>query len=83
MAVQSTTATPPVTQESSQAMQLLGFHHLTAITANAASFLLPTSNLTNLLVLSRSPLPMWTYLGESWVAWLAVSDGLPSRACAE
>ena len=30
----------------------------TALTANATSFLLPTSNLTNLLVLDRSPIPV-------------------------
>jgi len=45
----------------------------TALTANATSFLLPTSNLTTLLVLSRSPISCWTYLRESWAAWLGVS----------
>lgn len=45
----------------------------TALTANATSFLLPTSNLTTLLVLGRSPISSWTYLRESWVAWLAVT----------
>jgi len=43
-----------------------------ALTANAASFLLPTSNLTTLLILSRIPLAPWTYLRESWAAWLLV-----------
>jgi Na+/H+ antiporter NhaD/arsenite permease-like protein len=45
----------------------------TALTANATSFLLPTSNLTTLLVLSRSPIGSLSYLRESWAAWLAVS----------
>jgi Na+/H+ antiporter NhaD/arsenite permease-like protein len=44
-----------------------------ALTANAASFLLPTSNLTTLLVLSRSPLPLSTYLEGSWFAWVLVT----------
>ena len=44
-----------------------------ALTANATSFLLPSSNLTNLLVLNRSPLRTWTYVRDSWVAWLAVA----------
>lgn len=44
-----------------------------ALTANATSFLLPTSNLTTLLVLTRSPLPAWTYLQASWIAWLLVT----------
>lgn len=39
---------------------------------NAASFLLPTSNLTNLLILSRDPLPAAAYLRGSLPAWLAV-----------
>lgn len=45
----------------------------TALTANATSFLLPTSNLTTLLVLSRSPISSWTYLREDWAAWLGVT----------
>jgi arsenical pump membrane protein len=44
----------------------------TALTANAASFLLPTSNLTTLLVLSRASLPLGAYLRQSWAAWLLV-----------
>jgi arsenical pump membrane protein len=44
-----------------------------ALTANATSFLLPTSNLTNLLVLNRSPMAPSTYLAQSWLAWLLVS----------
>jgi Na+/H+ antiporter NhaD/arsenite permease-like protein len=44
-----------------------------ALTANATSFLLPTSNLTTLLVLSRSPLPTSIYLRGSWVAWVMVT----------
>jgi arsenical pump membrane protein len=43
-----------------------------AITANAASFLLPTSNITSLLLLSRVPLPPLPYLRGSWLAWLLV-----------
>ncbi len=42
-----------------------------AITANAASFLLPTSNITTLL-LGRAPLPALAYLQGSWLAWLLV-----------
>lgn len=45
----------------------------TALTANATSFLLPSSNLTNLLVLDRSPIPVIEYVGEDWVAWLLVT----------
>lgn len=41
--------------------------------ANAASFLLPTSNLTNLLVMGTNPLPPVTYLGEAWLAWIGVT----------
>lgn len=44
-----------------------------ALTANATSFLLPTSNLTNLLVLDRAPLSVSAYLRESWVAWILVA----------
>jgi Na+/H+ antiporter NhaD/arsenite permease-like protein len=44
-----------------------------ALTANATSFLLPTSNLTSLLVLSRSPMSPSTFLEDSWVAWLLVT----------
>lgn len=43
-----------------------------AMTANAASILLPTSNLTNLLVMGRTPLTTGVYLRSSWMAWLAV-----------
>jgi Na+/H+ antiporter NhaD/arsenite permease-like protein len=43
-----------------------------AITANAASFLLPTSNITSLLLLGRTPLPVLAYLRGSWLAWLLV-----------
>ena len=45
----------------------------TALTANATSFLLPTSNVTNLLVLSRSPTPVLEYVRQGWVAWLLVT----------
>jgi hypothetical protein len=43
-----------------------------AITANATSFLLPTSNITSLLLLHRRPLPATAYLGDSWLPWLLV-----------
>ncbi len=43
-----------------------------AITANAASFLLPTSNITSLLLLGRVPLSLLAYLHGSWLAWLLV-----------
>jgi arsenical pump membrane protein len=41
-----------------------------AITANTASFLLPTSNVTSLLLLARRPLPTMAYLGHAWLPWL-------------
>jgi Na+/H+ antiporter NhaD/arsenite permease-like protein len=44
-----------------------------AVTANAASFLLPTSNITSLLLLGRVPLPPLAYLRGSWLAWLLVT----------
>ena len=44
-----------------------------AITANAASFLLPTANITSLLLLGRTPLPALAYLRSSWPAWLLVT----------
>lgn len=46
-----------------------------AVTANATSFLLPTSNITTLLVLSSASrsVQTTTYLRESWVAWLLVT----------
>ena len=44
-----------------------------ALTANATSFLLPTSNLTTLLVLDHAPLGAWAYLRDSWLAWLLVT----------
>jgi len=43
-----------------------------AVTANATSFLLPTSNVTSLLLLARAPLPLPDYLRGSWLAWLLV-----------
>lgn len=45
----------------------------TALTANATSFLLPTSNLTTLLVLSRAPMSWSDYVRHGWVAWLLVT----------
>lgn len=53
-----------------------------ALTANAASFLLPTSNITSLLLLGRVPLPLLAYVRGSWLAWLlvmAVTIGVLSR----
>jgi Na+/H+ antiporter NhaD/arsenite permease-like protein len=44
-----------------------------AMTANAASFLLPTSNITTLLLLGRARLPPLAYLRGSWLAWLLVA----------
>jgi len=44
-----------------------------AVTANAASFLLPTSNITTLLVLGRAPLSTGAYVAESWLPWLFVT----------
>ena len=44
-----------------------------ALTANATSFLLPTSNLTTLLVLDHTPHPALAYAQQSWVAWLLVT----------
>ena len=44
-----------------------------AMTANAASFLLPTSNITNLLLLGHVPLAAAAYLSDSWLAWILVT----------
>ena len=44
-----------------------------AVMANAASFLLPTSNITNLLLLGRVPLPTLVYLRGSWLPWILVT----------
>lgn len=41
--------------------------------ANATSFLLPTSNLTNLLVTGTQPVPAGLYLAYTWLAWLLVT----------
>ena len=62
------------------ALQAAGQHRIpagrlavaVAITANAASFLLPTANITSLLLLGRTPLPALAYLRSSWLAWLLV-----------
>jgi arsenical pump membrane protein len=43
-----------------------------AVMANAASFLLPTSNITNLLLLARVPLATPVYVGDSWLPWILV-----------
>ena len=43
-----------------------------AITANATSFLLPTSNITSMLLLGRRPLPA-AYISGSWLPWLLVT----------
>ena len=63
------------------ALQAAGQHRIpagrlavaVAITANAASFLLPTANITSLLLLGRTPLPALAYLRSSWPAWLLVT----------
>ncbi len=44
-----------------------------AATANATSFLLPTSNVTNLLLLGRVHLSSVGYLADSWLPWLLVT----------
>jgi arsenical pump membrane protein len=44
-----------------------------AVMANAASFLLPTSNITNLLLLGRVPLATAAYLSDSWLPWILVT----------
>jgi arsenical pump membrane protein len=44
-----------------------------AVMANAASFLLPTSNITNLLLLGRVPLTTLAYVTGSWLPWLLVT----------
>jgi arsenical pump membrane protein len=44
-----------------------------AMTANAASFLLPTSNITNLLLLSRAPASTPAYISHSWLPWILVT----------
>jgi Na+/H+ antiporter NhaD/arsenite permease-like protein len=43
-----------------------------ALTANCASFLLPTSNITSLLLLERVRLTPLAYLQGSWLPWLLV-----------
>ena len=40
--------------------------------ANATSFLLPTSNLTNLLAMGTQTVPAGQYLASTWLAWLLV-----------
>jgi len=44
-----------------------------AVVANASSFLLPTSNVTNLLLLARMPLATPAYLQDSWLPWILVT----------
>lgn len=44
-----------------------------ALTANATSFLLPTSNVTTLLILEHAPISPWRYAQTSWLAWLLVT----------
>ena len=41
--------------------------------ANATSFLLPTSSLTNLLVMGTQPMAAGQYLASTWLAWLLVT----------
>jgi Na+/H+ antiporter NhaD/arsenite permease-like protein len=62
------------------AMAAAARHHLPvgrlavalAITANAASFLLPTANITTLLLVGRTHLSPLAYLRGSWAPWLLV-----------
>jgi len=62
------------------AMAAAARHHLpvgrlavaVAITANAASFLLPTANITTLLLVGRLHLAALAYLRGSWAPWLLV-----------
>jgi arsenical pump membrane protein len=44
-----------------------------AVMANAASFLLPTSNVTNLLLLGHVPLAATSYLRDSWLPGILVT----------
>ena len=44
-----------------------------AITANASSFLLPTSNITNLLLMSHLHLSTSAYAADSWLPWILVT----------
>lgn len=44
-----------------------------ATTANASSFLLPTSNITTMLVLGHASLSTGEYVGASWLPWLLVT----------
>lgn len=44
-----------------------------AMTANATSFLLPTSNITNLLLLHRDHLATSADIGDSWLPWILVA----------
>ena len=44
-----------------------------AMTANATSFLLPTSNITNLLLFHRQSLATSAYMGDSWLPWILVA----------
>lgn len=45
----------------------------TALTCNATSFLLPTANVTNLLVIARSSIGLGLYLRDTWAAWALVT----------
>lgn len=45
----------------------------TALTANATSFLLPTSNVTTLLLLDQSQISVLGYLRQGFLPWLLVS----------
>jgi len=67
-------ATPVALQAASQhRMRADRLAVAVAITANATSFLLPTANITSLLLLGRVPLPTLAYLRSSWLAWLLVT----------
>ena len=65
----------PVALRAAQSRGLSADRLVTAVAAmaNAASFLLPTSNITNLLLLGRVPLASPAYVTDSWLPWLLVT----------
>jgi Na+/H+ antiporter NhaD/arsenite permease-like protein len=60
------------------ALEIARRHHVSpaamsvaiAVIANVSSTLLPTSNLTTLLVLGRTPIGVAGFLAQSWLPWL-------------
>ena len=65
----------PVALRAAQSRGLAADRLVTAVAvmANAASFLLPTSNITSLLLLGRVPLATPAYVTDSWLPWLLVT----------